>query len=493
MTRAFVVVVAAIAAWSGAARADAPRRYAIVIGVNAPDRGDAPELRYADDDAVATHRLLTEAGVDSVLLTALDADTRRLHPALEPDAAPTWRGVRAAFAAVAERMRAAGGDVELLVFYSGHGDVDGGEGYLALTGARLTRARLFALLEASPAARKHVIVDACKSYFIAFEKGPGGSREPYHAGFARLRAGNTGFVLSTSSERDSHEWERFGGGVFSHEVRSGLRGAADVDGDGRITYAELGAFLATANRAIANARLRPDFTVIPPDDLSDEVLAWPSDRAALVVDVEVGHVYVENAAGERLIDAHAASGQELALRLPADRPLFVRAGDGSREYRLDARSTRLSALTAGAASVARRGALHLAFEQLFAEPFGAADVDRWRARFAPVELSGPGADRDDRRAGARRAAGWIAAGSLLLGGGASVYAWQRGRQGTDASQRERVRLNRQIDVANHASVGLFAAAAVAGAAWWWLRDGDTTGLAVTPAPGGLTVSYEASW
>ena len=53
---------------------------------------------------------------------------------------------------------------------------------------------------------------------------------------------NVGLLLSTSSARESHEWSGFESGVFSHEVRSGLYGAADADGDGRVSYAEIAAF-----------------------------------------------------------------------------------------------------------------------------------------------------------------------------------------------------------------------------------------------------------
>ena len=82
------------------------------------------------------------------------------------------------------RMRAAvarGEQAELLVFYSGHGDVAGGEGYVVLEDRRVTRGDLHDLLARSPAARNHVFVDACKSYFMAFEKGPGG-QPPLTAG-----------------------------------------------------------------------------------------------------------------------------------------------------------------------------------------------------------------------------------------------------------------------------------------------------------------------
>src|SRR6202011_1444656 len=89
---------------------------------------------------------------------------------------------------------------------------------------------------------------------------------------------NVGFLLSSSAGTDSHEWDEFQGGVFSHEVLSALRGAADADSDGAVSYAELGAFVLKANAAVPNARFRPRFTVHPPhvdhQELKTVLLRW---------------------------------------------------------------------------------------------------------------------------------------------------------------------------------------------------------------------------
>ena len=157
---------------------------------------------------------------------------------------------------------------------------------MVLEDRRLTRSWLHELLARSPATRNHVFVDACKSYFLAFEKGPGGHESAAPASLLAAgvpsRLANTGFVLSTSSDRDSHEWERYQAGILSHELRSALRGAADADRDGRITYAELGAFLVTANSNIENPTFRPDFMVRAPGrDLRREVLRWRGELAGV--------------------------------------------------------------------------------------------------------------------------------------------------------------------------------------------------------------------
>ena len=134
-------------------------------------------------------------------------------------------------------------------------------------------------------------------------------------------------------------------------------------------YAELGAFLSTANEGIRNRRFRPDFAIRPPAQALDtEVLVWPGE-VAISITGEFGHLYVETSSGDRLLDTHASKDQVLGLRLPAERPLFVRRADNSVEFKLTGLTpTHLSALTAYGTGVTRRGALHLAFEQLFHVP-----------------------------------------------------------------------------------------------------------------------------
>lgn len=391
-----LVGIAPGSAWAGAPSAAA--RFAIVIGNNRVENGRGSDLRYADDDAVATHQLLTDAGVDSTLLVSLDEDSQRLYRDLGPHGAPRERDLDDTFRALSEKMRAVaqrGVDTELLIFYSGHGDVqEGGEGYVVLEDGRLTRTKLHDLLARSPAAHNHVFVDACRSYFLVFDRGPGGERQPYTQPFGDdavpARLSNTGFVLSTSSGRDSHEWERYQGGILSYELRSALRGAADADGDGRVTYSELGAFLETANQSIPNARFRPDFMVRPPaENRQQEVLRWTNDAAPLRVDGSLGHIYIESARGERLLDAHPNTEQTLTLHVPPTRPLFVRQSDEAAERKIRTRGpVDVSLLRPTRPEIARRGAADLAFEALFASPFGRRDVVAFERR-AGVQGNAP--------------------------------------------------------------------------------------------------------
>ena len=413
--------------------------------------------------------------------------SRRLYGSVDaagvPRAADLGRSVGELSSAIA-RARERGDESELFIFYSGHGDIDAGEGFVMLEDQRLTRRRLFELLRASKATRNHVFVDACRSYFLVFDRGPGGQRRPYSGAppdeAVPAQLANTGFVLSTSSDRESHEWERFQGGILSHELRSALRGAADTNLDGSIDYGELGAFLTTANRSIENSRFRPSFTVRPPaGNLRQSVLSWRGTAPLSSSRADLGHFYLETARGERILDAHPAPGQVLRLWPPRERPIFVRPTRGAVEYVVRSASpTDLATLAASPVEVASRGALSLAFERLFADPFGSEEVRRYEASSDRVAALPSGADAPTNRAGPDRtrarlevALGTIAiaaeATALSLNTAAAIEYW--GSSG--ASQRELEVSNERVRTLNRASLPFHVTAALAGLGWgvsrWW--------------------------
>jgi hypothetical protein len=150
-----VLLCLALALFATPAWARNTARFALVIGNNRPLGVSARELRYADDDAVLTERLLRQAGVHTKLLVTLDADSRRSLGTVRSDG-PARRGaIEQAYGELVKAMVAAqarGDAVEFILFYSGHGDVDRGQGFVVLEDERLSRSLLFALLSRSPEA-----------------------------------------------------------------------------------------------------------------------------------------------------------------------------------------------------------------------------------------------------------------------------------------------------------------------------------------------------
>ena len=503
-----------------AVAAVAPLHVAIVIGHNGSPDSRGPALRFADDDAVATYELLLDAGVTAALFVDMDADTQRLHRGLVPMGPPDLDAILAHFERVAGLMNdavRAGRVVEFSLFYSGHGDVEHGEGFVALRRGRLTRRVLYeGLLARSAATRNHVFVDACKSYFLAFERGPGGSRIPFSDALPPIGAsvmGRTGFILSTSSARDSHEWEGFQAGVFSHELRSALRGAADVDGDGRVTYNELGAFLTATNAGILNERFRPDALIQPPaGDLAgweQSVITWPKEHASLLFDGDAEHLYGETAMGLRLFDVHARQGETRRLQLPAGVRVFIHDMHDTWERLFEptlledgagdspaAAPHRFSQLAATHTSLVPRGAANLAIRELFAQPFGIPDVMEYaQARQPRPEI----ASAPSRGASV---APWLAAGSALVGLGLDTWAWERYRAAADGgSQARRVALNGQVQRLHAAALGCYGVGALAAGLWLYqavafdARPSTNVRLAASigSASEGLWVHLAGAW
>src|SRR5262249_16818720 len=143
-----------------------------------------------------------------------------------------------------------------------------------------------------------------------------------------------GLLLSTSSARESHEWDAYQGGVFSHEVRSGLYGGADADGDGVVSYREIAAFVQRANAAVPNEKYRPDAYARAPKT-TDALLDIRSARGRrLVIDgAHAGHYFLEDANGVRLADVHNAPGQSLSLVRPGPNgPIYLRRVDDDKEF-----------------------------------------------------------------------------------------------------------------------------------------------------------------
>ena len=234
--------------------------FALIIGVNKSVDADAPVLRYADDDAARYLDLFRSLGARSYVLARLDENTRRVHQQVAAEAeAPVLSEYTKAIEVLANNIRQAHErNVKTVVYfvYAGHGNVRDGHGYITLEDARLEGAQLEAdVLTKINADQTHFIVDACYSYFLALGRGPGGKRHQVQ-GFSEFGGlatrDSVGLLFSTSSAKESHEWAGFQAGVFSHEVRSGLYGAADANGDGQVSYREMAAFIDRANASIAN-------------------------------------------------------------------------------------------------------------------------------------------------------------------------------------------------------------------------------------------------
>jgi hypothetical protein len=374
--------------------------YAIVIGHNeapASLHGTASALsplRYADDDAARVYRLLKGVSQRAYLLAVLDADTQRRFPdlvraSLAPRTSEIERAVDSVREAV-ERDVQAGKEPSVTFFFSGHGFNDGTDGAaLSILDGSLTRRWLYEkLLARIPARFIHLIVDACHAEAVVrprdvdakLEPLSSTERERYVEEATLAQFPNVGVVLAASASARSFEWDGYQGGVFVHELLSGLYGGADVNGDESVEYSEIAAFLTAANLRVADPRARLSIVVEPPRSdrraplLHQGALPGHFRLVGRAEGVWSQPFFIETETGQRLLDVYAERGATIALRLPARERLFVVRRDA--EARLSASEGELVTLASlrGVAPRTRpRGSLAMSMERgLFGTRFGPA-------------------------------------------------------------------------------------------------------------------------
>jgi hypothetical protein len=366
--------------------------FALIVGVNKSIDTDVAVLRYADDDAARYLDLFRSLGARSYVLTRPDTNTQKLHPQVAAEALlpvrTDFERATASLAADVSQARQRGVKTVLYFVYAGHGNVKEGRGYLALEDSRLDAKELEAqVLGRIHSDQTHLIVDACYSYFLTLERGPGGSRHDIH-GFSQFgglaQRDTVGLLLSTSSARESHEWSGVESGVFSHEVRSGLYGAADVDGNGRVSYREMAAFIDRANGSIPNERYRPDVYAHPPK--GSDVLIDLRDNSKPRIEVPAslgGRYFLEDSRGIRLADFHNDEHQATYLVKPtnAGRLYLHRLGNEA-EFVIPVgpEPVSLADLSPQEPRNRSRGSANDAFSSLFAAPFNHRVVQAFALR-----------------------------------------------------------------------------------------------------------------
>jgi hypothetical protein len=218
--RVAVAVVFSLFFFTGFARADPLR---ILVAVSS-DRGlstDRP-LAHSREDAAGVRDVFTSLG-----------GVAPSKVVFVPDA------TRGTFFAALDRARAiaAGHDpkeVTLVVYFSGHGD----RSAVHLAGESLPLTDLSPRLAAIPAALRIVVVDACRTAEPIHAKGM--ESEPGFAVTLSSDAATTGtaWLYAAADGQAALESDEIGGAIFTHFWLSGLRGAADANGDGRVTLDE---------------------------------------------------------------------------------------------------------------------------------------------------------------------------------------------------------------------------------------------------------------
>ncbi len=206
-----------------AAAAPRLRTYALVVGSNAGGPGQQP-LRFAEDDADRVAHVLRELG---------RLDPADVHVLLRATPAEVMRALGDLGAAV--RAGAARGEqAEVFFYYSGHAKATAA----ILGNDELPLVRLREGLAALAAALTIVVLDACQSGAFARAKGAESAADFTYNSVSRLTQRGLAVMASSSAQELSQESDELRGSYFTHHLVTALRGAADADGDGRVSLDE---------------------------------------------------------------------------------------------------------------------------------------------------------------------------------------------------------------------------------------------------------------
>lgn len=214
----------------------AGKQYAIIIGVNGYHKSIG-RLEYAVADATGLHEVLTAApGGFLPEDTVLVADD-------QPD---EYRPTRGNIYAALQRIKLAGPEDMILIYFAGHGVMHDNKLWLlpsdvtssTIENMAVPYADIIGLLDDSPAKHKVVILDACHS---------GAGRDiGQMTGEVQneIKTGSKGKVIlySCIADEKSYPWPEKGHGAFTYFLIEGLKGRADASDDGLISAKELGSY-----------------------------------------------------------------------------------------------------------------------------------------------------------------------------------------------------------------------------------------------------------
>lgn len=192
---------------------------ALVVGEN-HGLSNEDTLRFAEVDAVRVADALTQVSgfqpADVLVLKGATSDS-----------------LREALRQLQGRLSQAHHE-RLLIYVSSHA----GEGSLHLAGTRFPLDELVDFVKHAPVEVGLLVLDACRSGSVTRLKGLKPSDLPPTHIEAIPLEGRV-FISASGADEYAQESDALGGSTFTHHWLTGLRGAADTSGDGRVTLDEV--------------------------------------------------------------------------------------------------------------------------------------------------------------------------------------------------------------------------------------------------------------
>jgi hypothetical protein len=279
------------------------KRFAVVMGAN--DGGkDRVRLRYAVSDAKAVSRVLDELG------GVMEEDNLLL---LNPDVKTFYTEMGKLLSRM-EKARSEYSRVEVIFYYSGHSDEEN-----ILLGNEKISYEDFRQTINSMSADVHIaILDSCLSGAFARLKG-GKKKKPFLLDEAYDMKGYA-FMTSSSATEASQESDLIEGSFFTHYLISGIRGAADLTQDGRVTLNE--AYQFTFNETLSETTKtmsgpQHPFYDIQMSGTGDVVISdIRKGSAILVLEPEIsGRIFIHDSKNSLVVELTKPSGRKIELGL----------------------------------------------------------------------------------------------------------------------------------------------------------------------------------
>ncbi|MFP4522043.1 MAG: caspase domain-containing protein, partial [Fibrobacterota bacterium] len=200
-----------------------PEKFALIIGNNTGLSEDPP-LKYAAADAQKVYKVLTDIG-------KINSD--RAYLMLNKSVSEI-RGIFRETLGRTKEISLSGGDSYVMIYYSGHGSREA----LHIRGERLLISDVKEYFSEMKAKVKLLVADACYSGSLISEKGGTVSGPTEVKFFDNMEVEGSAVITSCSPGELSHESGDLKGSLFTHYFVSALRGAADFNGDKKVSLWE---------------------------------------------------------------------------------------------------------------------------------------------------------------------------------------------------------------------------------------------------------------
>ena len=279
-------------------------RFLLVAGANNGGT-DRVKLRYAETDAESFATVMSQMG---------GVAQKNVIKLKGPNAA----AINSSFAELENRLKnkEQGVRKEVFVYYSGHADEKG----LRIGNDIYSWAEFRKNVSELNADVKVAVLDACGSGSITRIKG--GVSRPAFLQDASNEMRGYAFLTSSNENEASQESDRIKGSFFTHALVSGLRGAADMTGNGEVTLNE--AYQFAFNETLQSTQNTSGGTQHPNRDMNlvgtgDIVVTDVKETAAgLVLEKDLeGRFFIRDSKGNLVAELYKIAGKPMELGLAA--------------------------------------------------------------------------------------------------------------------------------------------------------------------------------